>query len=74
MNDGKEKYIMKKLVVDSGLCMDFRICEALAGQLFKVNDLGYAEVLKQPETEEEIALAEKAIKKCPKEAIMWEEE
>jgi ferredoxin len=60
---------MKKLFVDKMICQGFVQCEALAPALFRLNEHRIAVVLKQPESEEELALAKAAVKACPRHAI-----
>ena len=59
----------KKLVVDKILCQGFGQCEALAEELFRMNEQGIAVILRQPENEDELALAQAAVRACPRKAI-----
>jgi ferredoxin len=61
------------LVVDRPLCQSFGQCEAVGPTLFVMDEDGVAVVLKQPVTPEEIELAEKAIRMCPRRAIRFDE-
>jgi ferredoxin len=59
----------KKLVIDKLTCQGFRQCEALAPELFRINDQRFAVVIKHPENEGELAAAKAAVKACPRHAI-----
>lgn len=51
-------------------CIDCDLCREIAPQIFKRDDLtGATYTWRQPETAEEIALAEEAIVACPTETI-----
>ncbi len=55
--------------VDS-TCIDCDLCREIAPMIFaRHDDGGYSYVQKQPETPEELALAEEARQGCPVEAI-----
>jgi ferredoxin len=60
---------MKKLVVDKMTCQGFAQCEALAPELFRLNEHRLAVILRQPQTEEELAQARAAVKACPRHAL-----
>ena len=60
---------MKKLVVDKMSCQGFGQCEAVTEALFRLNEQRISVVLKQPESEQELALAKAAVKACPRHAI-----
>lgn len=59
----------KRLVVDKLVCQGFAQCEAVAQSLFHLNEHRIAVVLKQPESEQELAMAKAAVKACPRHAI-----
>jgi ferredoxin len=61
-----------RLVVDRPLCQSFGQCDAVAPTLFVLDEEGVAVVRKQPQTPEEVALAEKAIRMCPRRAIRFD--
>ncbi len=51
-------------------CIDCGMCPDIAPTLFtRDNDEGLSYVFKQPETEEEMQLAEEALESCPTESI-----
>lgn len=51
-------------------CIDCDLCRQTAPAFFDRNaDGGYSFVVKQPVTEEEIALCQQALEECPVEAI-----
>lgn len=51
-------------------CIDCGMCPDIAPSLFtRDDDEGFSYVYKQPETEEELQLAEEAIESCPTESI-----
>ncbi len=51
-------------------CIDCDLCRETAPAIFgRQDDAGYSFVQRQPQTPEEIALAEEAIQGCPVEAI-----
>ncbi len=51
-------------------CIDCGLCPEIAPGIFKrQDDLGFSYVYRQPETPEEIALAEEARESCPTESI-----
>lgn len=51
-------------------CIDCDLCREIAPQIFVRDDEeGYSYALRQPANEEEIALAEEAMKCCPTETI-----
>jgi ferredoxin len=55
--------------VDS-TCIDCDMCRGNAPDFFKRDDdVGYSVVYRQPETREERALAEEALKNCPTDSI-----
>ena len=60
--------------VDKSLCIWCGACVSVAEKLFKFGEDGKAEVIKQPETEEELATYELAKGGCPVEAIQTQEE
>ncbi len=64
-----------KIRVDSDMCQGHNRCMALAGELFEVDDLGYAKELNDgvvpPELEEKARLA---VDNCPEVAIKIEDE
>lgn len=51
-------------------CIDCDLCREIAPALFRRNDdLGMSYVWRQPETPEELNLAEEALTSCPTESI-----
>ncbi len=51
-------------------CISCMACIGLAEDIFQLNDNGKAFVIKQPETEQEVALAQEAVEACPVDAIV----
>ena len=72
MADKNLKYsdnVPGKFYVDDS-CIDCDLCRETAPQIFRRNDdEGHSYVWKQPETPEEIRLAEEAMAGCPTETI-----
>jgi len=64
----------KKLVVDKVLCQGFAQCEAIAEEFFRLDDRQIAVVLRQPQNEDELAMAEAAVRACPRKAIRIDED
>ena len=63
-----------KLKVDKKLCQGHNRCVVLAGDLFDADDDGYAFIVRQPETEEEIQLARRIVRACPERAVILSED
>lgn len=61
-----------RIVVDTALCQGYAQCEAVAPGLFRLDDDLVAIPLKEPETPEELALAEETVQRCPRQAIRLE--
>ena len=58
-----------KFYVDD-TCIDCDLCRQIAPQtITRDNETGNSYFVRQPETEEEIALAEEAVRSCPTESI-----
>ena len=55
--------------VDHEVCQGHGVCVATAPTLFVMRDDDKARVCKQPESSEEEALAQRAIRGCPERAI-----
>jgi ferredoxin len=60
---------VKKIVVDKMSCQGYAKSEAVAQALFRLNENRIAIESKQPENEEDLALAKAAVKACPRHAI-----
>lgn len=63
---------MKIPVIELSECILCEVCRAVCPTVFRINDLGYIEVIEQPcypETE-----VDEAIKNCPAQCIHWEED
>jgi ferredoxin len=51
-------------------CIDCDICRQVAPSIYQRNaDIGYSVVVRQPETEAELRLADEGLEGCPVEAI-----
>ncbi len=55
-------------------CISCMACVGLAEDIFQINDNGKAFVVKQPENDREVALAQEALEACPVDAIIELEE
>ena len=60
---------MKKVKVDFDLCESNAICEALAPEVFEVDDDDFLQILDDRVTDENLSLVEQAVASCPKSAI-----
>ena len=60
---------MKKVKVDFDLCESNAMCEALAPEVFEVDDDDFLQILDDRVTDENHALVEQAVASCPKSAI-----
>jgi ferredoxin len=60
---------MKQLVVDTEVCQGFGTCQAVAPELFQLNEQMIPVVLKVLETPQELAAAQEAVRLCPRKAI-----
>ncbi|MVU80701.1 ferredoxin [Nocardia sp. ET3-3] len=58
-----------KIVVDRSRCTGLGICEAIAPEVFEVDDNGELVLLQEDITEEQLARVEKAIEGCPTAAL-----
>ena len=64
---------MKRPVVDIGACTVCMGCVELCPEVFRLNeDTGYIEVIDLPEYPQ--SCVDEAIKYCPQDCIVWEEE
>lgn len=63
---------MKVPYVDIGNCTMCMGCVDLVPEVFQPNDMGYIAVLKMDVYPQ--AAVDEAIKYCPEDAILWEEE
>ena len=64
---------MKRPMVDIGACSQCMGCVELCPEVFRVNEnTGYIEVIDLPEYDRECI--DEAIKYCPQDCIVWEEE
>ncbi len=64
-----------KIRVDSDMCQGHNRCMALAGELFEVDDLGYAKELNDGVVAKELEeKARLAVDNCPEIAIAIEDE
>jgi ferredoxin len=61
-----------KVVVDFNRCMGLGICESMAPDLFELNDDGELVLLKQDVIDGELQSVEKAVARCPTEALRIE--
>lgn len=63
--------MVKKVKVDAEKCQGHNRCYAMAPGMFKVDDYGYAQPRGEGilDSEEKIALAQKAVDNCPEVAI-----
>ena len=69
MNQKTPENVPGKYYVDN-TCIDCDLCRNIApGTFTRYDEGGYSVVFKQPETPEEIALAEEAKTSCPSETI-----
>lgn len=67
--DRSSQNVAGRWYVDSA-CIDCDLCRETAPALFgRYDDGGYSFIQKQPQTDDEIALAEEARQGCPVEAI-----
>ncbi len=60
---------MKKVQVDFDLCESNAMCEALAPEVFQVDDDDFLQILDDRVTDENLSLVEQAVAACPKSAI-----
>ena len=65
---------MKKIKVDFDLCESNAMCEALAPDVFQVDDDDYLQILDEDVTDEKLARVEQAVASCPKSALSLVEE
>jgi ferredoxin len=64
---------MKRPAVDIGVCTVCMGCVELCPEVFRLNeDTGYIEVIDLPEYPRQCV--DEAIKYCPQDCILWEEE
>jgi sterol 14-demethylase len=70
-HNGDAKPAAKKLQVflDSDLCQGHGMCEGEAPEIFRVGANGKVELIRQPESEADIALVKSAAKHCPTRTI-----
>lgn len=65
---------MRKIKVDFDACESNAMCEALAPDVFQLDDEDFLEVLDDRVTEENRERVEQAVASCPKSAISIVEE
>lgn len=64
-----EQNVAGKYYVDN-TCTDCDLCRQIAPDIFQRNDdIGMSVVFHQPETDDEISMAEEAMDNCPTESI-----
>ncbi len=63
---------MKKPVVDLSACNLCGSCEAACPQVFQIGDLDYLEVAEMREYPQ--TCVDEAIKYCPEDCIVWEDD
>ena len=63
-----------KIVVDFDLCESNGICMDIAPEVFEVRDDGFLYILQEVVSEELLAKVEKAVPRCPTQAISLVEE
>jgi ferredoxin len=61
-----------KVKVDKNKCISCGLCANMCPKTFIMDEDNKSEVLKQPNTKEEVSCAKEAIESCPVEAISEE--
>ncbi len=62
-----------KVVVDYDVCESNAVCMAVAPEVFEVRDDDFLYVLQENPPEDLRAKVEEAVRRCPKQAISFEE-
>jgi ferredoxin len=63
---------MKRPSIDLGSCILCEICVEMAPHAFEINDSGFVQVLPLDDYQDDQVL--EAVKNCPKDCILWEED
>ena len=63
-----------RIELDRDCCVGHNRCVVLAPDLFDADEDGYAILKRDPQTDEEKALAQRAVRACPERAITIIEE
>jgi len=62
-----------KVKVDFDLCESNALCEALAPEVFEIDDDDYLQLKKEEIGEDDVVAVRQAVAACPRTAISWEE-
>ena len=63
-----------RIKVDRDRCQGHNRCVVLAPDLMKADDEGFADVIRPPESEEEVQLARRIVRSCPERALKLAED
>ena len=68
----KVEVVANLLTVDTEVCEGYSICIGIDSDMFELDEVeDFVHIVAQPETEEQQARAENAVRSCPKRALSF---